>query len=80
MKSTNKKYLTTILVTVSALGYFVHVYDLLLFSVVRKKSLLGLGIPENDTLTLALKLLNYQTLGVLIGGVFWGILADKKVG
>ncbi|MBL0236034.1 MAG: MFS transporter [Saprospiraceae bacterium] len=78
MEIKNAKRLTIILIVVSALGYFVDVYDLLLFSVVRKKSLLELGVPDADTLALGLRLLNFQTLGLLLGGIFWGMLGDKK--
>lgn len=72
------KRTSALLIIVSALGYFVDVYDMMLFTVVRKKSLLALNIPDADTLSVGLRLLNYQTAGLLIGGVFWGILGDKK--
>lgn len=78
METKNEKRITTILIAVSALGYFVDVYDLLLFSVVREKSLLELADPSIDTLSEGLRLLNYQTFGLLLGGIFWGILGDKK--
>lgn len=78
METKNEKRITFILIAVSALGYFVDVYDLLLFSVVRKKSLLELGVPDADTLALGLRLLNFQTIGLLLGGIFWGMLGDKK--
>lgn len=79
MMQTNKESQTVFfLIFISTLGYFVDVYDLLLFSVVRKKSLIELGIPELQTLGIGLKLLNFQTIGLLIGGVFWGIIGDKK--
>ncbi len=67
-----------LLIIVSALGYFVDVYDMMLFTVVRKKSLLELGIAEAETLSVGLRLLNFQTIGLLAGGIFWGILGDKK--
>lgn len=67
-----------LLIIVSALGYFVDVYDMMLFTVVRKASLISLGVAEADTLSVGLRLLNFQTVGLLIGGVFWGILGDKK--
>jgi MFS family permease len=72
------KKMKRLLIIVSALGYFVDVYDMMLFTVVRKKSLLQLGVPDIDTLSVGLRLLNYQTLGLLIGGIVWGILGDKK--
>ena len=67
-----------LLITVSALGYFVDVFDLLLFVVVRKQSLLGLGIADADTLALGLQLLNWQMLGILLGGFVWGMIGDKR--
>ena len=66
-----------VLIAVSALGYFVDVYDLIIFSVVRKASLAGLGVPEADLLSVGLFLLNLQIAGVLLGGFLWGVLGDK---
>lgn len=63
---------------VSTLGYFVDVYDLLLFSVVRSKSLRELDIPEEALLESGLSLLNWMLIGMMAGGVVWGILGDKK--
>ncbi len=65
-------------VFVAALGYFVDAYDIMLFSVIRTKSLLGIGVPESDVFNLGVELLNWQLMGLLVGGVFWGILGDKK--
>ena len=67
-----------VLIAVAALGYFVDVYDLLLFSVVRKASLQALGIPDEETLSVGLRLLNWQMVGLLIGGILWGVLGDKR--
>jgi MFS family permease len=65
-------------VLVAALGYLVDMYDLFLFSVVRIPSLKGLGIDGDRLLSDGLLLLNAQMAGLLIGGIFWGILGDKK--
>lgn len=65
-------------VIVSALGYFVDIYDLLLFSVVRVASLKDLGVPEEFLMSKGLLLLNCQMIGLLIGGVVWGVCGDKK--
>jgi MFS family permease len=62
-------------VIVAALGYFVDIYDLLLFSIVRKPSLQSLGL---DTLDNGIFLINMQMAGMLIGGILWGVLGDKK--
>jgi MFS transporter, putative metabolite:H+ symporter len=67
-----------LLITVSALGYFVDVYDLLLFSVVRKQSLLDMGVADADTLAVGLRLLNWQMAGILLGGFVWGMVGDKR--
>jgi len=65
-------------VVVAALGYLVDMYDLFLFSVVRVPSLKSLGITGDELLSNGIMLLNFQMAGLLIGGVFWGILGDKK--
>lgn len=65
-------------VIVAALGYFVDIYDLVLFSIVRKSSLTDLGLSGEDLENSGLWLLNIQMIGMLLGGIFWGILGDKK--
>lgn len=67
---------TTVLV--SALGYFVDIYDLILFGIVRIHSLVDLGIKGDGLITTGVLLLNMQMGGMLIGGIIWGILGDKK--
>ena len=63
-------------VIVGALGYFVDVYDLLLFSIIRVPSLRSLGISADDGR--GLNILTIQMYGLLVGGIIWGILGDKK--
>lgn len=65
-------------VIVAALGYFVDIYDLLLFSIVRIESLKSLGVAEGDLLSQGVRLINMQMGGLLLGGIFWGILGDKR--
>ncbi len=65
-------------VIVAALGYFVDIYDLLLFSIVRRPSMIDLGTPESDLVSEGILLLNMQMAGLLLGGIIWGILGDKK--
>ena len=65
-------------VIVSALGFFVDVYDLLLFSIVRVQSLRDLGLGQPEILTKGELIISVQMLGLLIGGIAWGILGDKK--
>jgi MFS family permease len=65
-------------VIVSALGYFVDIYDLLLFSILRVPSLKALGVPPDQLLTEGVRLINLQMIGMLVGGVFWGVVGDKK--
>jgi len=67
-----------IAVIVAALGYFVDIYDLVLFTIVRVKSLQSLGLTPQDIEDKGLFLLNVQMVGMLVGGIFWGILGDKK--
>ncbi len=65
-------------VIVAALGYFVDIYDLLLFSIVRRPSLIALGVPEDQLFAQGEFLLQAQMSGLLIGGIIWGIMGDKK--
>ena len=65
-------------VLIGALGYFVDIYDLLLFSIVRTKSLADLGVPPADSHTVGLALLSWQMWGLLGGGLLWGVLGDKR--
>lgn len=68
-------------VLVAALGYFVDIYDLILFGVVRKPSLAALGVDPKDTAAMLAegeRLLNFQMTGLLLGGILWGILGDKR--
>jgi MFS family permease len=65
-------------VVVAALGYFVDIYDLILFSIVRVPSLRGIGVPQTELLSTGVFLLNMQMAGMLIGGLLWGILGDKR--
>lgn len=61
----------------SALGFFVDLYDIIILSIVRSKSLLELGIPETELLSKGVILINVQMVGMLIGGFVWGIIGDK---
>ncbi len=66
-------------VLVAALGYFVDMFDLLLFPIVRQPSLLDLGIPPGDAqVSATFLMLNSQMVGMLRGGICWGVLGDKK--
>ncbi len=77
----NRKSLKQVLslpVIVAALGYFVDIYDLLLFSIVRRPSLISLGVPEDQLFEQGEFLLQVQMTGLLIGGLVWGIMGDKR--
>ncbi len=65
-------------ILVAALGYFVDIYDLILFSIVRITSLRAIGVPDNQILSQGVLLLNMQMGGMLIGGLIWGVLGDKR--
>jgi MFS family permease len=65
-------------VIVAALGYLVDMYDLFLFSIVRVPSLTALGGSGSTLLEDGVLMLNMQMAGLLLGGLFWGILGDKK--
>lgn len=68
---------TFLIVFVAALGYFVDVFDLVLFSVVRTQSLSELGVSGDGLLSEGVRLLNAQMFGMLLGGILWGVLGDK---
>lgn len=68
----------TLLITVAALGYFVDIYDLVLFSVIRVASLKSIGVAQEDLLSVGVTLINAQMIGMLLGGILWGIWGDKK--
>jgi len=66
-------------IVVAALGYFVDIYDLVLFSIVRVKSLQGIGIVDPSAqLDKGVLLINMQMGGMLIGGILWGVIGDKR--
>ncbi len=75
--SLHKKNVSAIVI-VAALGYFVDIYDLILFSIVRISSLKSLGVTGDALLSDGVMLLNMQMAGMLIGGILWGILGDKR--
>lgn len=65
-------------VIVAALGYFVDIYDLILFGIVRTPSLTDIGVTGAEITTTGAFLMNMQMIGMLVGGIVWGILGDKK--
>ena len=67
-----------IAVIVAALGYFVDIYDLLLFTIVKKESMYGVGSSDASMLVDSTKVINWQMVGLLLGGIVWGVLGDKK--
>ena len=77
-RQTKQKKLVTAAVLVASLGYFVDIYDLLLFSIVRIPSLLSLGLKDQQLTDAGIFLLNMQMIGMLVGGIVWGVLGDKK--
>lgn len=65
-------------VLVAALGYFVDIYDLLLFGIVRVPSLRELGLTPDQISSVGTRILNWQMGGLLLGGILWGVLGDKR--
>lgn len=78
MAAEGKKPPVGLTVLVAALGYFVDIYDLILFSIVRVKSLAGIGVPKEHLLDQGVLLLDMQMGGMLVGGIVWGVLGDKR--
>lgn len=74
-----KEYgLLSLPVIVAALGYFVDIYDLLLFSITRVPSLKSMGLPDAEVLSQGESIIAWQMVGLLLGGIIWGIMGDKK--
>jgi putative MFS transporter len=65
-------------VFVAALGYFVDVYDLLLFTIVRQPSVLAVGATLETIIVDSAHIINWQMSGLLIGGILWGVIGDKQ--
>jgi MFS family permease len=77
MTTASSKILTTA-VFVAALGYFVDIYDLLLFGIIRVPSLMDMGIDKEMVKTVGEEIISWQMWGLLIGGIIWGVMGDKK--
>ena len=73
MKETTTKSVT-LLIIVAALGYFVDIYDLVLFNIVKKESLEALGYTGKIMEMHGITLFNWQMTGMLVGGILWGII------
>ncbi len=77
--TTNRQIgLLSLPVLVAALGYFVDVYDLLLFTIVRQPSVMELGATAESIIVDSAHIINWQMSGLLIGGILWGVIGDKK--
>lgn len=72
------RHLLRVPVIVAALGYLVDMYDLFLFNIVRVPSLKALGLSGDELFTKGLWILDVQMAGMLLGGILWGVLGDKK--
>lgn len=77
-ESASSNRLLSLPVIVSALGYFVDVYDLIVFNIVRVPSLKSLGLSPEEVSSVGATIYNWQQAGLLLGGILWGILADKR--
>lgn len=79
LNAQNKTYgVFSLPVIIGALGFFVDIYDLLLFSIVRRASFLELGVAEDSMKSIGESIISWQMAGLTIGGIAWGILGDKK--
>src|SRR5688572_8062177 len=65
-------------VIVAALGYFVDIYDLLLFGIIRIESLTDLGLTPAMVTSEGEGIIMWQMAGLLIGGIIWGVMGDKR--
>ena len=78
LTNTTKNSVFNVTVLVAALGYFVDIYDLLLFNIVRVESLQDLGLSAAEVKSEGEFIISVQMIGLLIGGILWGIMGDKK--
>ena len=78
MTSQRQIGLLSLPVLVAALGYFVDVYDLLLFTIVRQPSVMAVGATAESIIVDSAHIINWQMSGLLIGGILWGVIGDKK--
>ena len=78
MQSDRSKSIFNIAVIVAALGYFVDIYDLLLFTIVKAPSMRAVGSTDATMLVDSTHVINLQMVGLLLGGIIWGVLGDKK--
>jgi MFS transporter, putative metabolite:H+ symporter len=78
LSADKQKSIFSIAVIVAALGYFVDIYDLLLFSIIRVPSLVSMHLNEAQVLTEGESIIQWQMFGLLIGGIIWGVMGDKK--
>lgn len=78
MKNTSSQKKIFSLIAVAALGYFVDIYDLIVFNVVKNDSLKALGFSGEALKNSEIYLFNIQMTGMLLGGILWGVLGDRK--
>ncbi len=78
MQPARSQSIFSLAVVVAALGYFVDIYDLLLFGIIRVPSLRSLGLTDSQILTDGEGILQWQMWGLLLGGIIWGIMGDKR--
>jgi predicted MFS family arabinose efflux permease len=78
MQIAKKKSVFHIAVLVAALGYFVDIYDLLLFAIIRIDSLKSLGLTPEQISSEGEAILQWQMAGLMIGGIIAGVIADRK--
>lgn len=78
MKQSNNSSIFNVAVVVAALGYFVDIYDLLLFGIIRVPSLADLGLTPEEITTQGEAILQWQMCGLLLGGIISGVMGDKR--
>ncbi|HUM65052.1 MAG TPA: MFS transporter, partial [Chitinophagaceae bacterium] len=78
MQPAKTNSVVSVAVIVAALGYFVDIYDLLLFAIIRIESLGDLGLSSAQITTDGEAILQWQMWGLLLGGIIWGVMGDKR--
>ena len=78
MKQTPHSSIFNVAVVVAALGYFVDIYDLLLFGIIRVPSLADLGLSPAEITQQGEAILQWQMIGLLLGGIVSGVIGDRR--
>lgn len=76
-KNSPLRQLISLTVIVAVLGYFINIYDLLLFGIAQVSSLIALNMRDDCILKDGINFINVQMARLLIGGILSGIFKKR---